>query len=415
MDIRENITKNQILSIFILVLTFFSNQVLGSHRLDLLVIILPILLIGVGYCVTLFMKEKKSLLDFAKSPMFIWIMLMNIMLFIYGAIWKVVPEVYARSYHALNLMHLLIIVFVMFYERKNLKKLLPIVASIMIVAEMIFIIIYNWSAIWINLHGGDEWGDYIRVGKTFSAGVIETCICISLCMIPIVIELVAKKRAIYLIPLGCGIVVIGGTMQKSGILALLITAVVIAIGIADEKKTRIRNFVLVVVACVALLVISYAVPVLRVNIYERFSEMFYTLLYLDTSNAHSSTSKRLMYMIWAFKKAWDRPFVGHGLYAFGHKVVGFDRTETVFPDSHANYTELLYSCGLIGMVIYYWFPVKNLISTIKAKHSMTKLALLSAVLVMFFFDFCNISFYRNIIGYVVFSAVYLVISNQDGK
>lgn len=411
MDIRENLTKNEKISTIVLAIVFFSNQVIGSYRLDLLKFSLPMLGIGLGYCVYLTVRQYKSTLQCLISPCIIWILIMNVMLYIYGAIWKVVPEVYARSYHFLNLAHLLVLVMIMYHEQKSLRKILPLTASLMIIAESIFVIIYNRASILMNLTGGDVWGDYTRIGRTPCAGVIETCITMAICTVPVIVEIIAKRRMIFLVPLAFSMLTIGASMQKSGIVAVLITVLVVAIGVADEKKTRIRNCLIIVAACAVMLLVSYFVPFLRVNVYERFNDMFYTLINLDTSDAHSSTSKRLMYIFLALKTSWNKPVFGHGLYAFGHQIAGFDRTETVYPDSHSNFTELLYSCGLVGMAVYYWFPIKNLIDAIRMKHSFIKLAVVSLILNMFFYDTCNISFYRNIIGYVAFAAAYLLIKN----
>lgn len=412
MNIRESLSKNSIITAIILTIVFFSNQVLGSYRLDLLKYILPLLGIGVFYCVYLVAKDLKNIkgsLLFFVTPCFVWIALMNIMLYLYGTVWIVYPEVYARSYQFLNLGHLLVIAYILFKEQEHLKKILPVWAGLMIIAESIFIAIYDWDEIWFNLNGGS----YLRIGTTPCAGVIETTMTMSICLIPVMVELIAHRRYIYILPALIGIVMIAVSNQKSGYFSILLTLAFVITVLFKDRKTRLRALGIIVACCVLALLLMYFVPYLHTFMFERFEDLAYTLIHLDIDNEMSSTSKRLKYIVLIFQNTWDKPIFGHGLYTFGHEVYGYDWTEAVYPDSHTNYTELLYSCGLFGILVYYWFPIKNLITGIRMKHSITKLLVLAMIVNMFFFDMLNISFYRNIIGYVVFTVVYFLIKNRE--
>ncbi|MCF0129096.1 MAG: O-antigen ligase family protein, partial [Pseudobutyrivibrio sp.] len=387
-----------------LTLVFFSNQVFGGFNLAYIRFILPLFGIGTAWCLCLVLKDAKGFLAILKAPFLYWVLAMNLLIFVYGYIWNVVPEAYSRSSQILLLSHLLVIMGILWQERGRLKEVLMPAAVMMLVAESVFVVAFNRELIAAFFAGAP----FDRIGETPNAGLIETSMTLAFCMIPLFIEFICRRKWIYALPLslGLGILVMDGS--KVGFLVVAATIFVIAIGLPDEKAKRWRNLGIFVEAAVLFAIVCYIVPVLREAIFKRFADLVHTLVTMDMTDMHSSTSRRLQFAVLAFTHAWDSPIYGHGLATVGHQVLDFDAIEVVWPNSHNNFTEILYSCGLLGVVTYYWFPVYMMIKTIRRNHSVDKLAMGSLLLMMVCFDLSNISFQRNIIGYVAFVIIYLL-------
>ncbi|MCF0185115.1 MAG: O-antigen ligase family protein, partial [Bacteroidaceae bacterium] len=384
MDKKREVTTKY-LSALALTLVFFSNQVFGGFNLAYIKSIIPLFALGAAWCLCLIVKDFKGFLGILKTPVIYWILAMNILIYVYGFIWNVVPEAYSRSSQILLLSHLLVILGILWQERGRLKDVLMPAAVMMLVAEAVFVSIFNRGLIAEFLAGGA----LARIGETPSAGLIETSMTLSFCMIPMFMELICKRKWIFAAPIVLGLVVLVMDGSKVGFLVVAATLFVIAVGLPDEKKNRWRNLGIFVVAFAALALICYLVPVLREAIFTRFADLVHTLVTMDMDNMFSSTSRRLQFAVLAFINAWNSPIYGHGLQTFGRQILWFDTIEFVWPNSHNNFTELLYSCGMIGVVAYYWFPVYMLAKTIGEKHSNKKLAMTAMLLMMVCFDVSN--------------------------
>ena len=386
-----------------LVLVFFSTQVFGCKNLEYLIYILPLFGVGALYTLWLVVKHLKDALGLLKTPVFWWIIAMNVLIYIYGYVWGPFPVAYSRSSQLLIISHLLVMVMLLWVERDRVTEILPAAAVIMVAAETIYLIIHNSEAIRVMLSGGG----LTRIGETHNAGLIETSMTFSMCMIPMLLKLFSNREKKYIIPvlIALGVLVVDGS--KVGILVVGATLLVIAIGLPKDKSFRRRNLIIFIAVLVCVILITYIVPALRSAIFSRFKELVQVVFTMDTSDMQNSTSRRLYFALMALKKAWDRPFVGHGLLSFGVHM-GFDWWEGVWPDAHNNAIELLYSCGLIGIAVYYWFPVYMIVRTIRERYSVKKLAKVSLIFMMFFFDVSNISFQRNTIGYLAYTIIFLL-------
>ena len=399
---RELITKY--MSALALTVTFFSSQVFGGHDLTWLKYILPLFAVGAVWCLCLIIMDFKGFLQIFKASFLYWIIGMNILIFIYGRIIWVVVEAYARSQHLLFLSHLLVMVGILWQERKRLEEIWVLTSVIMLVSESVFVTVYNWHYIVDYLAGAT----FERIGETPNAGLIETSMTIAFCLLPMIFQLVCKKKWIFIAPIALGMVVLVMDGSKVGMLVMAATVFVLAVGLPAVKTTSWRNLGIFVAAIAVLTLMCYMVPVLREAVFNRFADLIHTLITMDMTDMHSSSSRRLQFAVLAFINAWKHPIFGHGFETFGKRVVGFDTIEYVWPNSHNNFTEIFFSCGLCGVVTYYWFPILMMVRTIKAKHSYDKLVMTALLMMMVCFDISNISFRKNIIGYVAFTIIYLI-------
>ena len=93
----------------------------------------------------------------------------------------------------------------------------------------------------------------------------------------------------------------------------------------------------------------------------RFEALLTTLLNgVDTNSTyHNSSDTRLLLIRYGIDLFKEKPIFGYGL--DGYRIV----TPLTGYYAHNNYIEIMVDLGLIGLILYYWFPIKLLIKSIK--------------------------------------------------
>lgn len=152
-------------------------------------------------------------------------------------------------------------------------------------------------------------------------------------------------------------------------------------------------------------------PILHELVWNRFEAMINSIINFDI-NSQSSTNLRIKFILTALQKAWDKPIFGHGWSSFTN-LYGYTNLYNMNLYTHNNYTEVLFSFGLTGFFLYYWFPIKNIKDTVQSSDSKEKKILnWMYIIVLLFIDLGTVSCYSNIISFLGFAIVELNINDK---
>ena len=77
--------------------------------------------------------------------------------------------------------------------------------------------------------------------------------------------------------------------------------------------------------------------------------------------------------------------------------------------THMNFMELLFSYGFLGFIVYYWFPVKLVIDTIKTHSKEAKLICISLLVSFFFIDLGLDMYYKYMTPYYTYLLIFTFI------
>lgn len=161
-------------------------------------------------------------------------------------------------------------------------------------------------------------------------------------------------------------------------------------------------------------VVCYFIPILHELIWNRFVTMIQSVINFDI-NDQSSTSLRVKFIITAFKNAWEKPIFGHGWASFAN-MYGYTSIYDMNLYTHNNYAEILFSFGILGFILYYWFPIKMIRDTFKSKADIkTKILNWMYIIVLLFIDMGTVSCYSSIISFLGFAIVELNINGKNTK
>ncbi len=158
----------------------------------------------------------------------------------------------------------------------------------------------------------------------------------------------------------------------------------------NKKSYKVLIYSLIFMAVIVFVYNSIMnVPELYNAIGIRFEKMIDGLL--GTGIADKSTTMRNKMREVAFLKWLEKPIFGYGFDSFKYWVL-----EAVgdFYYSHCNYTELLYSGGIITFVIYYWIYYRLFKQVINAKNAPVKYKAFAVALIIAFlvFDYASIMY-----------------------
>ena len=78
-----------------------------------------------------------------------------------------------------------------------------------------------------------------------------------------------------------------------------------------------------------------------------------------------------------------------------------------------NFLELLFSFGIFGFVMYYWFPVKLIVDSIKSKDKAAKMVAASYLVTFFFMDLGIDMFYPYITPFFVYFVIYCLLKRSE--
>lgn len=164
-------------------------------------------------------------------------------------------------------------------------------------------------------------------------------------------------KALFLI-----IAAIGTGSRKTFLLAAV--AILVYVMIQPGFQKRIKYIFCAAILAGAILVALFKIPTIRNMYAERL-----ILLFQGVDSSDSSTVVRTMLRGQAFELFLNNPIIGNGLEGFriwmGGQTSFLNRWAMSATYSHCNYTELLANFGLVGFLLYYFFPFVQVLKGMK--------------------------------------------------
>ena len=409
MELKESILKNKkYITMFLLAGLLFARCNLGLYYGGIYVLTNVIFnALAVAFVAFLFSSHKEDIKRVIKSPAIVWILLFSAMVFIYGH-FKLftAADYYSRMVTILTVLPAVLILILLFCNKDDVIDILSVSGAVVIITTLITSLCYD--EIW------GEWlqGMYSRVGATPAGGCIDTGNLVLIMLIPIFYQLIVLKKVkqfLWITLIGIFEIVITGA--KSSVMPIVFVFGIMIIGASNDKKVIRRNLIILVAAAIVAFAAIMLVPPLYGVIGYRIAELF-TGMSAAEPDLHTSTGQR-MAMINAFKEHfWETPIFGHGFYAFREMpysaIEEFRQgTEISYRNVqlHMNYLEVLFSYGIVGFILYYWFPVYVIIKALKANKT-AKIFVFSIMISFVFMDLGIDMYYKYLLPYYSYFLAY---------
>lgn len=192
--------------------------------------------------------------------------------------------------------------------------------------------------------------------------------------------------------------------SRGAMLQVIIIVGLCAIFLPDNRNSLIRNILIFLVLFSVVAILIYMVPFLHNIIWVRIENMIET--FLGGVRTDKSTWGRNAYQQIAWIILKDSPVLGYGVDGFicflrdNDNIIGY-HLEPVY--SHCNYTELMSSLGILGLLIWYVPVLKTFFSMILIKKKNKWCVILIAVFVsMLILDYARIPWSTHLAMYFYF-------------
>lgn len=378
-----------------------------------------VLACGIGFllCLLLCIKDTKTTREALLSPAMGWLVAFSLLVFIYGHFKiGVYTEMYSRQYHLLTVVPAVFIMVILFHNREDMLDIVSWSGNIVITLTLITSLIFD-----------PVWGEWLegmtsRVGATPAGTCVDTGNLLLVLMIPPLYQVVInKKYKQYLFFVLLAIFQIVASGSKSSVLPIVLVFAIMLLGSAQDKKTVRRNVIILAVLAVAGVAAIMFIPALYGIIGDRIVEMF-SGIGATEYDLHTSTGQRMAVIAAVREHFWEHPIFGHGFYAF--KQMPYSLLEEYRPNegtviayrnihTHMNFLELLFSFGIFGFVMYYWFPVYMTIKSFFTKNRMAKLIVLSLMVSFVFMDLGIDMFYKYMTPYYTYLVAYCLLKKDN--
>lgn len=387
------IRKRYISSIILTLIIYTSTMLTRSSDLKFVVINL---IVATIFALSLIIRDFESFRYLMNSKVIWWITAVWVMFILYGTLGPY-KEAYSILYHLLNYIYVILFGVICCFHKDELLELL----SQSFVITLAMIIIHT-----MIISGGNilpSLGEGIRIGNGGTGNVNTAAITYAFLLIPIVYQVFSNKNKYYIMPMIFGIVFMIITGSKKAVLFLLVVALVYLFSTGRNPSKILLNVLKVVVLIGAIFVVFYYIPVMNELVWSRLQSMVHSLQMYDRFDS-SSTSLRITFIITALTKFWDKPFFGHGWGAFA-QMYGYVSLYRMGLYTHCNYTEILFSFGIVGFLIYYIFPfsVYRRSKRIKSDYKILSLLFITTILCL---DITSVTCYDVITGYLCVSIAY---------
>lgn len=395
---------DEIFSTFLVALILFANIAIGSAKY--LPVVISISIIGMIYCFILTLRSRSTTaITFSGFP-FLWILLFSLEMFLYGYFGSD-KEAYSLRFHLFNILYIIMLLIIMYYKRERLIELISKACSLEIIMLSLFIARNEFTSI-INVL---LYSSNLRVGTTTVGNVNTTAVSYIFLIVPVMYQFFYLKRIKYFPILVIGIIFLFLTGSKKSTIALFLIFAVLEFYSATDINKLAKNMLKFLLVISAILIVCYNVPLLREEIWNRLAKMFENLNNYSSGD-QSSTGLRLTFIILAFTKAWDKPIFGHGWNSFS-RMYGYSTLYQTGLYSHCNYTEVLFSFGLLGLTLFYWFPILATKRAKRVNNLNIKIFALLYCAILFFIDISTVSCYQSILPFVGFSIAYICATTKN--
>ena len=373
--------------------------------------------LGVAWCLALFVKDKATTKKALLNPAMAWALAFSILVFIYGHFkLGVYTDMYSRQYHILTVVPAILIMVILFHHKDDMLDVISNAGCIVIPLTLVTSLLFD--PVWKQLFMGNAY----RVGATPAGTCVDTGNLLLIMLIPLMYQLIINRK--FKAYLWAAILAIGqifASGSKSSVLPIILVFAVMLLGAAKDKKTIRRNIIILVIIAVCGSVAVMVIPALYSIIGERIVEMISGVGSTDY-DLHTSTGQRMAVIAAVKEHFWEHPIFGHGFYAF--KQMAYSQLEEYRPNdgveiayrnihTHMNYLELLFSFGIFGFVMYYWFPVYLIIKSFFTKNKMAKLIIFSFMISFVFMDLGIDMFYKYMTPYYTYLVAYCLLKQED--
>lgn len=405
--------KQKLISVFTIAAILFARCNLGlSHGKAYVGANLLVDLIAAAFCLCLFIKDKETTKKAIFNLATIWLVAFSILVFIYGyfKIGTVYPDMYSRQFQLLTIIPAILIMVILFYAKDDLLDIINWSGNIVIVTTLITSLITD--PVWAGFINGIV---DTRPGATLAGTAVDTGNLVWILAVPALYQIIINKqykRQLFFVVLSVLQIIIGAS--KSSALPIVLVLAILLIGSAEDKKTLRRNIIILLVLGVVGTV-AIMLPPLYGIIGERIVELVKGVGDKNP-DLHTSTGQRMAVII-AFQEHFsEHPIFGHGFYAF--KSMPYSKVEQFHGGfrhihTHANYLELLFSFGIFGFIMYYWFPVYLVIKSFFAKNKMVKLIVLSYMASFAVMDLGIDMFYLYLTPYYTYLVSYVLLKRKE--
>ena len=382
-------------------------------------VVINVLVNGLAFlfCVFLFFKDKVTTKKAVLNIATLWLVIFSVMVFIYGHYKLGTPsDMYSRQFHLLTIAPALFIMIILFNNKDDILDIISIAGCVVIVSTIVTSLIFD-----------PVWGEWLlgmssRVGATPAGTCIDTGNLLLIMMIPLMYQVVINRQfKKYLLFVLLAVFQIVATGAKSSVLPIVIVLAIMLLGASTSRKVLVRNLIILAVLAIVGFMAIMLIPPLYGIIGDRIVELFSGIGSTEY-DLHTSTGQR-MAVIAEFKKHFgEHPIFGHGFYAF--KEMPYSQLEEYRPNegtviayrhihTHMNYLELLFSFGIFGFVLYYWFPVYIFIKSLFTKKKMSKLIVLSFMISFIFMDLGIDMFYKYMTAYYTYLVSYCLLKDSS--
>lgn len=419
----DKIKSNQrIIAILLIALIVFFRNNFGVISKGPILVSLILDAVAFAYIIVLSKDNMDSTKKAIVNPAIVWLVLFLVMeyAYIFFKIGTPSLEIYSRQFRILTVAPAVLIFFILWHNKDDILDVLAKSGTLVIVATLILTLFYDpmWKT-WID-------GTQYRFGTTPGGTVIDTGNLYMIMLIPILYKVVVErcfKQYLWISIIGFAGIVMSGT--KSSLFPIIFVIGLYILFGSNDKKAMRRNLLILIALVIIVTILCFTVPIMYWLVADRIIELVQGINSTEF-DYHTSTGQR-MAIIAAFKQHFvEHPFFGHGFYAFksmdyskvteveigvnelGQKVYELQNSQT-----HMNFLELLFSFGIFGFVMYYWFPVKLIVDCIKSQDKMAKM-LVGAYLISFFFMDLGIDmFYPYMTPFFVYLTCYCLLKRSE--
>lgn len=204
------------------------------------------------------------------------------------------------------------------------------------------------------------------------------------------------------------------TGSRGSLIQLLILLVLIVIVDKNFFKMITKSIAFIFIAVVIILLLRN-IPILYENIWLRFGDMFSTITGEEIEDA--STQGREFYREIAWNMFKERPFLGWGLDGFhcylrDYPIYKGYYIEAVY--SHCNFSELMSSLGIVGLIIWYVPTFIILAKGFKFRNQHTLIKIMFFLLVsLIILDYARIPWMSHPGSYLYFLVFLAIIYLSD--
>lgn len=370
------------------------------------------------FCGLLLLKDgattKKGLINAGT----LWVILFTALVFVYGTfnIGTCNTDIFSRQLILLTVVPPVLIMIMLTHNSQDIIDILSRAGAVVIVTTLITSLIYD-----------DVWKEWVtgvisesRTGATPAGTCVDTGNLMLIMLIPIIYQIfINRAYKAYIWAAVLGIFEIFASASKSSMFPLVLVFAIMIIGAAKDKKVLRRNIIILIIVAIAGLIALMTVPALYRIIGNRIVELF-TSFGAKEYDLHTSTGQRQAISAAVKEHFWENPIFGHGFYAF--KEMPYSQLEEYKVNgqvmyrhiqTHNNFYELLFSFGIVGAIIYYWFPVKLIVNTVKTKDK-AALLLVSSFLISFLaMDMGIDMFYKYMTPYFTYLVCYCLLRRSQ--